>query len=112
MKPALTFLTALFLAPLAALHAAEPKPANKPNVIVILSDDLGWADLSCYGSTFGDWKLIEWLEDDSAELFDLATDLTEKHDVAAQHLEIVRQLRERLHAWRKETGANMPRPKP
>ena len=52
MKIKLTLITALLLAPLAALHAAEPKPANKPNVIVILSDDLGWADLACYGSTF------------------------------------------------------------
>jgi arylsulfatase A-like enzyme len=51
MKPIL-LLTALLLAPLGALHAAEPKPGAKPNVIVILADDLGWADLSCYGSTF------------------------------------------------------------
>lgn len=26
--------------------------AEQPNVIVILADDLGWADLNCYGSTF------------------------------------------------------------
>lgn len=25
---------------------------NKPNVLIIFADDLGWADLSCYGSTF------------------------------------------------------------
>jgi arylsulfatase A-like enzyme len=66
----------------------------------------------CSGVRVGDWKLIEWLEDDSVELFNLTTDLSEKNDVAAQHPEMVQQLRERLHAWRKETAANMPKPKP
>ena len=65
----------------------------------------------CSSVRVGDWKLIEWLEDDSAELFNLATDLSEKNDAAAQHPEMVQQLRERLHAWRKETSANMPKPK-
>jgi len=35
----LTLLTTLLLAPLAALHAAA---APKPNIVLILADDLGW----------------------------------------------------------------------
>ena len=45
MKRIVTLLTALLLAPLAALHAA----ADKPNILIILADDLGWSDLGCYG---------------------------------------------------------------
>ena len=34
-----------------ALAKAQPTP-ERPNVLIIIADDLGWADLSCYGSTF------------------------------------------------------------
>src|ERR1700694_2015144 len=30
----------------------ELRAAEKPNVILILADDLGWADLGCYGSKY------------------------------------------------------------
>jgi arylsulfatase A-like enzyme len=41
-------LTALLLAPLLALHAVEP--AARPNILVILADDLGYRDLGCQGA--------------------------------------------------------------
>jgi len=45
------FLTALLLAPLAALHAAD-QPARKPNVVLFLVDDMGWMDCGAYGSLY------------------------------------------------------------
>ncbi len=34
----------------AATAEVQQVPRNRPNVIVILADDLGWSDLGCYGS--------------------------------------------------------------
>jgi hypothetical protein len=51
----LTLLTTLLLAPLAALHAADTAKqsqteaklaSSKPNILFILTDDQGWADLN------------------------------------------------------------------
>jgi arylsulfatase A-like enzyme len=38
-------LTVLLIAPLVALHAAD---TPKPNILVILTDDVGWGDFQCY----------------------------------------------------------------
>jgi arylsulfatase A len=34
------------------VRASWAAPANQPNIILIVSDDMGWTDLGCYGSDF------------------------------------------------------------
>jgi arylsulfatase A-like enzyme len=60
----------------------------------------------------GDWKLIEWFEDNSVELYNIPGDISEKTNLAAQHPEKVASLRAKLIAWRTEVGALMPTPNP
>jgi arylsulfatase A-like enzyme len=58
----------------------------------------------------GDWKLIEWQEDNSVELFNLANDIGEKNNLAAQEAARVETMRNELHVWQKQVGARMPAP--
>lgn len=60
----------------------------------------------------GDWKLIEWYEDGSLELFNLRDDLAEKHNLAAENPGKAKELRATLAAWRRDVGAAMPTPNP
>ena len=60
----------------------------------------------------GDWKLIEFYEDMHVELYNLKGDIGEKDDLTQRLPEKVKELRGRLHAWRKAVGAQMPTPNP
>lgn len=53
----------------------------------------------------GDWKLIEWFDSETVELFNLAADPGETNNVAADNRERVEQLQQTLHAWQSEVGA-------
>jgi arylsulfatase A-like enzyme len=60
----------------------------------------------------GDWKLIEWFEDNRVELFNLKTDLGEQNNLAGKEPEKVKALQARLAQWRRDVGARMPTPNP
>jgi len=59
----------------------------------------------------GDFKLVEFFNDMHVELYNIRTDLGEKTDLASEPA-MIEKLRTRLHAWRRETGAQMPAPNP
>lgn len=58
----------------------------------------------------GDFKLIEFFEDNRLELYDLRNDLGQKKDLATKMPDKTSELHQRLIAWRKEIGAPMPTP--
>ncbi|MCL4191326.1 MAG: hypothetical protein KJZ87_06240 [Thermoguttaceae bacterium] len=59
----------------------------------------------------GNWKLLEYYEEMRVELCDLANGPSEEHGLAADRPERAEELRERLHDWRAEVGAQMPSPR-
>ena len=60
----------------------------------------------------GDFKLLEFLEDDHVELYNLRKDQGEQHDLAGAMPEKAAELRGLLAAWRTAAGVQMPRPNP
>ncbi len=96
---------------------SAPGPADgarEPSIGTAAGPDLAYVDLAddprpaIAVLPFADMKLIEWFEDGAVELYDLASDLSERHDLAADRPEDTRRLLEQLRAWRDDLGANMP----
>jgi arylsulfatase A-like enzyme len=60
----------------------------------------------------GDYKLLEYFENGTVQLFNLRTDPGEQHDLAASEPDRAAALRSMLHAWRERVGAAMMPPNP
>ncbi len=59
-----------------------------------------------------DWKLIEFFEDESFELYDLKNDPFEKNNLAAVNPKKKEELLTKLKSWRLSVGAQMMTPNP
>ncbi|QQS46360.1 MAG: sulfatase [Acidobacteriota bacterium] len=60
----------------------------------------------------GDYKLIEFYQDNRVELYDLKNDIGERNDLARGNPRLAERLRGKLAAWRKTVGAQMMTPNP
>ena len=56
----------------------------------------------------GDWKLLEYFENGEVELYNLATDIGEVHNIARTNIAKSKELHQKLKDWQKETNAFVP----
>jgi arylsulfatase A len=54
-----SFRPLLFAAVIFGFATAQLRAAERPNVILIFVDDLGWKDVGCYGNDFIDTPHID-----------------------------------------------------
>jgi hypothetical protein len=59
----------------------------------------------------GRYKLLEYYENGTVQLFDLENDIREQNDLAKSQPKLAQKLKKMLHAWRKDVDAKMPYPK-
>lgn len=60
----------------------------------------------------GDYKLIKYIADDRLELYNIAEDISETHDLSDEMPEKTEELHKKLQVWLKEHHAKMPTPNP
>ena len=60
----------------------------------------------------GDYKLMEFFEDNHVELYDLRNDIEEENDISIKNPEITKELRTILENWRISLEAKIPEKNP
>jgi arylsulfatase A-like enzyme len=112
------FLTSLELLPtlLAATGAKAPDGVKLDgyDMLPVLRGEMKsprremfWQRRSDKAARFENWKWVE--SGKGGGLFDLSTDLGEKHDLSAEKPEVAKKMLERFNAWQAEMDASEPR---
>ncbi|TWT84425.1 Arylsulfatase [Planctomycetes bacterium CA13] len=72
------------------------------------TDEMYWRATPCSVIREGDWKLIQFFESDSVQLYNLNDDIGEKNDLAQSNPEKATALLNQLKSWQSKTKATIP----
>ncbi len=89
-----------------SLHAAEPPKTARPNVIIVLTDDQGYGDLSCHGNPVLQTPNMDALHADAVRLTDFHVDPTCSPTRSAL---MTGRYSHRVRGWHTIMSGNMPR---
>lgn len=108
----------------AGLSPTPNHPLDGMSLLPLLTQSSGWERDTLYfhypnyafhkqnrlGSALrdGDYKLIQYYDDGSRELYDLRHDIGEKDNLAAKSPELADRLAGKLEAWLRESNARLP----
>jgi arylsulfatase A-like enzyme len=73
------------------------------------TDRMYWRATPCSVVREGDWKLIQFFETGTVELYNIRQDIGETNDLASVHPEKAEALLQALEIWQAETDANIPK---
>jgi arylsulfatase A-like enzyme len=80
------------------------------NVIPVYgTDTLYWRAVPSSMIVKGQWKLIQFYESDTIQLYNIAEDISEKQDLAKSQPEKAKALLKELQQWVSKTGAPVPK---
>jgi arylsulfatase A-like enzyme len=70
--------------------------------------DFPWRTTPAGAVRAGDWKLIEFFEDNILELYNLKDDIGESDNLIDRYPNKARELHDKLVSWRTSVGATVP----
>ncbi|MEI8288702.1 MAG: arylsulfatase [Verrucomicrobiota bacterium] len=101
MKRTPSLIIALLLSPLVVMSAADAtKFPAKPNIVVILADDIGYGDLSCYGAQMVQTPNLDRLASEGRRF-------TDAHSPAATCSPSRRAMLTGRYSWRQPEGSRI-----
>jgi arylsulfatase A-like enzyme len=84
-------------------------PSSKPVIPVYGTDKLFWRAVPSSMIVKGKWKLIQFYESDTMQLYNIEEDTSEQTDLSTSQPDVAKALHEELKEWVSETGAPIPK---